>query len=88
VRVRSGWAERLEPEERVTGLFWQDRLPARERHVDGTALLDELAERVRRRFEPSSAEVALAEARDVGRRVAGAAGAAALRGFDVLRGRS
>lgn len=88
VRVRPGWSERLGAEERVTGLFWEERLPARERHVEAAELLDELAGRVRRRFEPSSAEVALTEARDLGRRLGGAAGAAALRGFDVLRGRS
>lgn len=88
VRVRPGWSERMGPEDRVHGLFWEGRLPARERHVGSDELLDELAARVRRRFEPSSAELVFTEARDVGRRVAGAAGAAALRGFDVLRGRS
>ena len=87
VRVRAGWHDSLSPEERVHGLFWETRLPARERVVGGGELLDELAERVRRRFEPSSAEVALAEARDVGRRVAGFAGGAVARGVGALRGR-
>ena len=87
VRVRGGWHDALSPEERVHGLFWDARLPARERLVDGAVLLDELADRVRRRFEPSSAEVALAEARDVGRRVAGAASGAVARGVGALRGR-
>ena len=87
VRVRGGWHDGLSPEERVHGLFWDTQLPARERLVDGPVLLDELADRVRRRFEPSSAEVALAEARDVGRRVAGFAGGAVARGVGALRGR-
>ena len=87
VRVRSGWHDALSPAERVHGLFWEDRLPARERIVRDAELLDELADRVRRRFEPSSAEVALAEARDVGRRVAGFAGGAVARGVGALRGR-
>lgn len=87
VRVRSAWHDALSPEERVHGLFWDGRLPTRERVVDGPDLLDELAERVRRRFEPSSAEVALAEARDVGRRVAGFAGGAVSRGVGALRAR-
>jgi hypothetical protein len=67
--------------ERVHALFWEGRLPARERLVDTEELVGELAERVRRRFEPSGAEVALGEARRVG----GLAGEAALRGFDALR---
>lgn len=87
VRVRGGRLDALAPEERVHGLFWDGRLPAHERLVAADALADELAERVRRRFEPSSAEVALTEARDVGRRVAGAAGGAVARGFGVLRAR-
>ena len=67
--------------ERVHALFWEDRLPARERLVDETELLAELADRIRERFEPSGAEVALTEARRVG----GLAGAAALRSLDAIR---
>ncbi len=69
------------PAERVHALFWEDRLPARERLVDAEELLRELADRVRERFEPSGAEVALSEARRVG----GLAGAAALRSLDAIR---
>ena len=83
VRVPQRWHERLAEADRVHGLLWDGRLPARERLVDDAALLDDLAERLRRRFEPTSAEVALAEARRLG----GLAGAAAIRRLDSLRGR-
>ena len=85
VRVPPRWHARLQAAERVHGLFWEDRLPARERLVERDDLVDELAERLRRRFEPSAAEVAVAEARV---RLGTLAGAAAARGLDVLRGRS
>jgi hypothetical protein len=74
VRVPPRWHARLAPEDRVHALFWEGRLPARERIVDPGALLDELAARVRRRFEPGTAEVALQEARDRARRLGGLAG--------------
>ena len=63
VKVPPRWHARLTASERVHGLFWEDRLPARERIVEREELVDELAERLRRRFEPSAAEVAVAEAR-------------------------
>jgi hypothetical protein len=81
LRVPRRRIDELEPAERVHALFWEDRLPARERLEDELALAAELAERLRVRFEPSGAEVALSEARRVG----GLAGAAALRGLDALR---
>ena len=81
VRVPRRRVLELPEPERVHALFWEDRLPARERQVDTPELLDELAVRLRERFEPSGAEVALGEARRVG----GLAGAAALRGLDALR---
>jgi len=74
VRVPPRWLERLGPEERVHGLFWDGALPARERLVDDDAYAAELTVRLRRRFEPSSAEVVVAEARDVARRAVGVAG--------------
>jgi hypothetical protein len=74
-RVPARRLETLEPSGRVHALFWEDRLPARERLVDDDELVTELAERLRRRFEPSSAEVALTEARRLG----GLAGSAAAR---------
>lgn len=74
--------EVVREEERVLALFWEGRLPARERLADAGELADELAERLRRRFEPSGAEVALSEARRLG----GMAGAAALRRLADLRG--
>ena len=82
VRVPPRWSARLEEGERVHGLFWDDRLPARERHADPETLAGELAARIRRRFEPSSAEVALTEARRLG----GLAGQAAWRRVEDLRG--
>jgi hypothetical protein len=81
VRVGRRRLESMEPFDRVHALFWEDRLPARERVVDAEQYVDELAERLRARFEPSSAEVALSEARRVG----GLAGEAASRGLDALR---
>jgi hypothetical protein len=83
VRVPPRWHARLTPGERVHGLFWDDRLPARERLVDAETLAEDLAGRIRRRFEPTTAEVALAEARRIG----GLAGSAAARRIDQLRGR-
>src|SRR3712207_7495327 len=41
VRVPQRWFAKLEPGERVHGLFWERRLPARERHVDADELADE-----------------------------------------------
>jgi hypothetical protein len=83
LRVPPRWHARLSESERVHGLFWESRLPARERLVEPEALVEELAERLRTRFEPTSAEVALAEARRLG----GLAGSAAARRLDQLRGR-
>jgi hypothetical protein len=85
VRVPPRWHGRLTASERVHALFWESRLPARERLADPAELVEELAERLRRRFEPSAAEVAVAEARV---RLGGIAGAAAARGLDALRGRN
>lgn len=82
VRVPARWHGRLTASDRVHGIFWEDRLPARERLVGADVLAGELAERIRRRFAPSSAEVALTEARRLG----GLAGHAAWRRVDELRG--
>ena len=84
VKVPPRWHGRLTAPERVHALFWEDRIPARERLVRTEDLVDELAERLRKRFEPSAAEVAVAEARV---RIGGIAGAAASRGLDAIRGR-
>ena len=83
VRVPSRWRARLSDGERVHGLFWEARLPARVRFVAADDLALELAERLRRRFEPTTAEVALAEARRVG----GIAGSELLRRLDQFRSR-
>jgi hypothetical protein len=84
VKVPPRWHAQLSASERVHALFWDERLPARERLADAPLLVEELAERLRRRFEASAAEVAVAEARS---RIGGLAGAAATRGLDALRGR-
>src|SRR5688572_11850563 len=47
VRVPPRWHARLAEGERVNGLFWEERLPARERLAEPDALVDELAERLR-----------------------------------------
>lgn len=83
VRVPARWSARLEASDRAQGVFWEHRLPARERRAETGALAGELAERLRARFEPSSAEVALVEARRLG----GLAGQAAWRRVEDLRGR-
>jgi hypothetical protein len=83
VRVPARWAARLTEADRVTGLFWDGSLPARERLVEDAALTDELAERLRRRFEPTTAEVALTEARRLG----GMAGSEVWRRLDQFRSR-
>ena len=83
VRVPARWHARLTEGERVTGLFWESSLPARERLVEDAVLADELAERLRRRFEPSGAEVALTEARRLG----GIAGSEVWRRLDQFRSR-
>jgi hypothetical protein len=60
VRVLPRWHDRLPVEDQLLGLFWQDRLPARERfltHDTHAQLMDELAARVRARFEPSEREL-------------------------------
>jgi hypothetical protein len=84
-KVPPRWHARLEAADRVHGLFWEDRLPARERIVADDELVDELAERLRLRFEPSAAEVAVAEARV---RIGSLAGDAVARGLGALRGRA
>ncbi|CAA9533703.1 MAG: hypothetical protein AVDCRST_MAG85-3908 [uncultured Solirubrobacteraceae bacterium] len=83
VRVPARWSTRLEASDRVTGLFWDARLPARERLVDTPTLAGELAERLRQRFEPTTAEVALVEARRLG----GMAGSEVWRRLDQFRSR-
>jgi hypothetical protein len=82
VRLGARRVAELEPAERVHALFWEDALPARERLVEPAELVEELAERLRRRFAPSGAEVALTEARRLG----GSAAAAAARRLADLRG--
>ncbi|HEX8084013.1 MAG TPA: hypothetical protein VF529_06950 [Solirubrobacteraceae bacterium] len=84
-RVPPRWHAKLSAADRVHGLFWEDRLPAREQVVPSAELIDELAERLRRRFEPSAAEVAVAEARV---RIGTLAGDALARGLDAIRGRT
>jgi hypothetical protein len=73
VRVPPRWAEKLRRDERATGLFWERRLPARERLVGTDALVEELAVRVRRRFEPGVADLAVVEARERARALWGVA---------------
>jgi hypothetical protein len=68
LRVLPRWRARMSLEDHLQGLFWEDHLPARERFLIGTDYedaLDELRERVRRRFEPSEAELRVKQARDL-----------------------
>lgn len=70
VRVAPRWRERMGPEDHVQGLFWEEELPARERFLVGPerdVALQHLRDRLRERFEPSTAELAARQARDVAR---------------------
>lgn len=70
LRVLPRWRERMAVEDHLQGLFWEGSLPAREKVLIGpeyNELLDDLRRRVREKFEPSQAEVALKQARDVAR---------------------
>ena len=65
VRVTPRWAEQLDEEEHLQGLFWEGTFGARERvHVDEPFPLDEYAEMVRARFTPSRRELALRRGRE------------------------
>lgn len=70
LRVLPRWRERMTDEELVQGLFWDGALPARERFLVGAereAALEELRRRLRDRFEATTAEVRVRQARDVAR---------------------
>jgi hypothetical protein len=70
LRVLPRWREGMGVEDSVQGLFWEHLLPARERLLNGDdhqALLVELRQRLRRRFEPSTTELRTQQARDVAR---------------------
>jgi hypothetical protein len=70
LRVLPRWRERMELEDHLQGMFWEGSLPSRERFLIGREYgdaLDELRARVRTKFEPSTAEVAVKQARDVAR---------------------
>ena len=58
LRVHRRWTAEMTVEDHLQGLFWEGTLPARERVCIGGFPLDELAELVRARFEPSRAELA------------------------------
>lgn len=78
LRVPARWHERMEPAEHVQGFFWDGELRARERFLVGDerdAALDALRTRLRERFEPSTTEVRVRQARDL-----------AQQGLDLARG--
>lgn len=59
VRVVPSWQESMTLEDHLQGLFWEGRLPARERVVVGAYPTDELIALVRERFAPSPVELRL-----------------------------
>jgi SAM-dependent methyltransferase len=68
LRVLPRWRARMSDEDQLQGLFWEREVPVRERFLIGldyADALEELRERVRRRFEPSPAELRVKQARDV-----------------------
>jgi hypothetical protein len=96
LRVPPRWRERMAPEDHVQGFFWEGELRARERFLLGgerEPFLAQLRARLRDRFEPTTAEVRVRQARDVARQgvnlARGPAGKAAGRVLDGLgrRGR-
>ena len=67
LKVAGRFAELLPPEDRRLGLFWEDRLPARERLLAGPeepAFRRGLAQRLQERFEPTTTELRVKQARD------------------------
>ncbi len=62
LRIGPRWRAELSVEDQLLGIFWEGEIPARE-EINLAPDLDALAERVRARFQPSPAELALKEAR-------------------------
>lgn len=71
LRISSRWEERMTVADERQGLFWDGRLPARERLLltaeDHVELRQDLAAHLTQRFEPTAAEVVVRQARDVAR---------------------
>lgn len=68
LRVLPRWRARMTLEDHLQGLFWEGSLPARERFLIGAEYgeaLDELRARLVARFEPSTTEIRVKQARDV-----------------------
>lgn len=68
LRVLPRWRERMTLEDHLQGMFWTDSLPARERFLIGTADYEEaraeLHQILQDTFEPSTAEIAVKQARE------------------------
>lgn len=94
LRVSARWQERMTIADERQGLFWEGALPARERLLltpeDHRHLRADLARHLNDRFEPTTAEVVVRQARDVARHGLNIAGqpvrAAAGRVFDRIVG--
>jgi hypothetical protein len=91
LRVTPRWQERMAEQDDAQGFFWEGELRARERFLVGAELdvvRAELRERLRDRFEPTTAEVRVRQAADVARQGVNLArkpaGKAAGRIFDGL----
>ncbi len=71
LRISSRWQERMTIADERQGLFWEGVLPARERLLltaeDHRHLRDDLAAHLNERFEPTTAEVVVRQARNVAR---------------------
>jgi hypothetical protein len=69
LRVLPRWREQMTLEDHLQGMFWTDALPARERFMIGTADYDEVRQELQailqQTFEPSSAEIAVKQAREL-----------------------
>ncbi len=71
LRISARWEERMTVADERQGLFWDGMLPARERLLltgeDLRHLREDLAQHLNTRFEPTTAEVVVRQARDVAR---------------------
>ncbi|WP_205696619.1 hypothetical protein [Conexibacter sp. SYSU D00693] len=91
LRVLPRWREQMALEDHLLGCFWEGELHARERVLLGpqehAAFREELRDRVRAKFEPSSTELRVKEARDAARHAAALAAKPARRAAGNLLGR-
>jgi hypothetical protein len=70
LRVLPRWQDRMTLEDHLLGVFWEGAIPAREDVMVIGYPFDEWRERIRARFRPTRAELAVKEGRDAVRHAA------------------